>query len=191
MPANTFPADIVNRAIQQLGNDQPKVSGVPPNFDGSTAGIAAGIVYPSVVQTVFREYGWDFARTTNPLARSGNIAPPQWLFEYLYPTNGIEVRQLTLEAVADPNNPAPTRWTVGFSLVTGVPTKVIWSNVADALGVVTGQPPESAWDAGFTESVVRLLSSELAMAIAGRPDTSRQQLEAAGEFERAAEMRDG
>ena len=183
--------DVVNRAIQQIGDDQPPVTGNAPNFDSSPAGVAAATLYTSVVQTIGRTFGYDFSRNTAALVASGNPPPPQWAQEYLYPANGLEIRQLQPPIVGDANDPRPQRWTVGYSLIAAVPTKVIWTNLAGALGVITGQPPESLWDAGFTESVVRLLASELAMALAGRPDTSRSMLESARDFETTAESRNG
>lgn len=191
MPTGLTSNLVVNRAIQLIGDDQPPVTGTLPNFDTSPAGVAAAALYTSVVQTVARSFGWDFSRNSAALAASGNVAPPQWDFEYLYPANGLEIRQLVPKVIADQNDPQPVRWTVASVMIAGVPTKVIWSDLQDAQGVITGQPPEGLWDAGFTESVVRLLASELAMAIPARPDTSKNLLQSAGEFERAAEMRDG
>ena len=191
MPTSLSPNQVVNRAINLIGDDQPPVTGTLPNFDTSPAGVAAAALYTSVVQTVLRTYGWDFSRNQAVLAVTGNAPPPQFAFEYAYPTMGIEVRQLQPSVRADPNTPTPVTWTVGNATVAGVPTKVIWTNLATALATISNQPPEGLWDAGFTESVVRLLASEMAMAIAARPDTSKEMLESAGDFERAAEGRDG
>jgi hypothetical protein len=91
----------------------------------------------------------------------------------------------------DKNNPAPIEWTVANVLVATTPTKVIWSNQITASVVYSNFPPPSVWDVGFREAVVRLLASELAMAIAGKPDTSEKTLESAGAFEGAAEGRPG
>lgn len=191
MPTGLTPTQVVNRAIQLIGDDQPPVTGTLPNFDTSPAGVAAAALYTSVVQTVLRGYGWDFSRNVATLVETANPPPPQFAKEYVYPAMGIEVRQLQPSVIADPNNPLPISWTVGNVTLAGVPTKVIWTNLAGAQATISNQPPEGLWDAGFTESVVRLLASELAMAIAGRPETSKGLLESAGEFERAAEMRDG
>lgn len=191
MPTGLTSTQVVNRAIFQMGDDQPPVTGTLPNFDTSPAGIAAAQLYTSVVQTVGRQFGWDFSRNIAALSASGNSAPTGYSYEYIYPSMGIEVRQLIPSAISDPNNPLPVNWTVGNVNVSSVRTKVIWTNLASASAVFTNQPPEALWDAGFTEAVVRLLSSEMAMAIAARPETSRAQLEVAGEFERAAEQRDG
>lgn len=183
------PVDVVNRAIQLIGDNQAPVTGTLPNFDNSTAGIAAATLYPDVVQTVAKRFGWDFARGTAKLVIAGT-PPLNWDFQYAYPTNGIEVRQL-LPAAIDRSNPIPVSWTVANATVSSVPTKVIWTNVASATAVFTNQPPESLWDAGFVEAVVRLLASGLAMAVAGKPATSQAQIEAFQGFEKEGVSRDG
>lgn len=190
---NLTSADIVNRAIVLISGFDNKglVTGTPPNFDGSQIGIAAGAIYAGVIQTAGRQFGYDFSRNEVGLVVTGNTPPVQWTFEYAYPTNGVEVRQLTPAVISDPNNPLPVRWTVGNVLVASVPTKVVWTNLANAVAVFTNQPPENLWDGLFTESVVRLLASELAMGIEGRPDTSKNLLEESSGFEDLAEARDG
>lgn len=184
--------DIVNQAILYIGNNQNKpVTGSYPNFDTSTAGQAASVLYAPCVQTVMKQYGWDFGRTVAVLTASGNTAPFPWSQEYLYPSDGLEIRQLMPPSLTDPNNPAPIEWTIGNVLVTGVPTKVIWSNQATASVVYSNFPPPSVWDVGFREAVARLLASEMAMAISGKPDVSEKTMESAGAFESAAEARNG
>jgi hypothetical protein len=184
------PTDIVNRAIQIIGNNQPPVTGNLPTFDGSAAGISAGILYTPCVQTVAREWGYDFSRNMATLTASGNTAPFPWAHEYLYPTNGIQVRQLMPATLTDANDPLPVNWTVGNATVSAVLTKVIWSDLASAHVVFTNQPSENLWDAGFAEAVVRLLASELAMALAGKPDTARDTMEQAQMFGQMAHSRD-
>jgi hypothetical protein len=193
----TGPADIVNRATVLFGgfNSNKPVTGVPPLFDATPLGIAAGAAYGGVVQTVGKAWGWDFARNYATLALTGNPAPFGWVFEYAYPTSGIEVRQITLNPVqallTDPNNPAPIRWEIGNNVVSSVATKVIWCNVQQALAVISGQPPEGLWDAGFVEEVIRLLASELGMGAAGRPETAQIEYERSREAAQTFQPREG
>lgn len=184
-------ADIVNRAIQFNGgfNNNGPVVGNPPAFDGSEYGKAAGQLYNAVVQTVGRQFGWDFSRNDATLTASGGTPPPDWNFEYLYPTNGIQVRQV-LPPTIDPNNPIPTRWTVGYNTIGQQPVKVIWTDVAVTKAYISGQPPESLWDSLFTETVVRLLASELALAVPAKPDSSQTIITQAETFEQIGESRD-
>lgn len=182
--------DIVNQALQLVGGNQALVTGTAPTFDSSTAGVAASLLYTPAVQTVARQFGYDFSRNTAALVASGNAAPFPFAFEFLYPTNGIQVRQLTPAALADKNNPLPINWAVANAMVGGVPTKVIHTNLAAGNAVFTNQPTENTWDPLFREAVVRLLASELAMAIESKPDTSRDAFEQATGFEQVGETRD-
>ena len=183
--------DIVNQAILYIGDNQKPVTGSYPNFDSSVAGVVASILYAPCVQTVMKQYGWDFGRTVKALTASGNAAPLPWSQEYLYPADGLEIRQLLPPSLSDPNNPAPIEWTIANVLVSAVPTKIIWTNQATASAVYSNFPPPSVWDVGFREAVARLLASEMAMAISGKPDVSEKTLESAGAFEGAGEARNG
>jgi hypothetical protein len=185
--------DVANQALQDLGGNMPQVQGQAPTFDSSTAGKALQRLYTPTVQTVARQFGWDFARCVVALVLTGNVAPLGYAFEYTYPSNGVEVWQLMppAAAIADPNNPLPINWTVGNTLVAAVQTKVIWSNLANALGVYNNAPTEAVWDPLFREAVVRLLTSVLAMAIAGKPDVAEAYLQSGAAFEGIGETRAG
>ncbi len=181
---------VANQAIQMMGDGQQPVTGNAPTFDSSPAGIALSYLYTPAVQTVARQFGWDFQRNVVSLTTTGNTAPFPWSYEYTYPSNGIEVLQITPPSVTDLNNPLPVNWVVGNTMVTGVPTKVIWTNMASASAVISNQPGEALWDPLFRESVARLLASELAAALSGRPDTSRDNLEQASAFMHTGMTRD-
>lgn len=187
----TTSTDIVNEAIQLIGDNQPPVTGTAPNFDTSPAGVAAAKLYTPTVQAVGRMFGWDFARNTVALTLSGNPAPNGWLFEYLYPSNGIELWQIQapITGATDPNNPLPVNWNVCNTLVAAVQTKVIQCSVASALGIYNNAPAESTWDPLFHQAVVRTLAGALGMALEGRPDTAAAMLESGARFETAAEQR--
>jgi hypothetical protein len=183
--------DIVNQAIQLMGDNQQLVTGNYPSFDNSPAGVAASQLYGPCVQTVMKNFTWDFGRNNAALVVTVNVAPFPWSQEYLYPSDGLTILQVRSNTLSDPNNPAPVEWTIGNVLVSSIPKKVIWTNLASAWAVYTNFPPPDVWDVGFREAVVRLLASELAMAIPGKPDVSEKTLESAGAFETAGEARPG
>jgi len=182
--------DIANQAIQLIGDNQPPVTGYAPTFDNSDAGLALQELYIPCVRTVGRQFGWDFLRLTSTLVLSGNIAPFPYQYEYLYPTNGIQVRQVMPRGLTDVNNPLPVQWAVGNSTVGGNNVKVIWTNQSNAQVVWSNMPAESTWDPLFQEAVVRHLASELAIAISSRLDTARDLLSTASAFEQLGEGRD-
>ncbi len=193
----TTSADIANRAGQLIGDNQPLILGAGnyPTAIWITAGNplaqSASVLYNGVVNTVGRQFGWDFSRKSVALALTGNSSPlPGFALEYVYPGNGIQIRQLVPATITDPNNPLPVRWTVANDVVATIDAKVILTNLVGALAIFTNEVDENLWDSGFTEAVVRLLCSEFAMAIAGRPDTEKNALENFGQFVGAAEQRD-
>ena len=180
--------EIANQAIQLIGANQTPVLGVAPSFDKSAAGITLQKLYAPCVATVMRQFGWDASRRTVALVLSGNPAPYTGWVEYLYPTNGIQVWQIR-PAVPDLNNPVPYNFLVANALVVGVEKKVIQANLAGAVAVYNNNPTEDNWDALLRETVVRLLASELAIALAGKPQTSELNLKAGGAFEQIGEAR--
>lgn len=183
--------DIANQALELIGDNATFVTGVAPTFDDSTPGKALQYLYTPCIETVARQWAWDFARNTVTLTLSPNAAPYPWRYEYLYPTNGIEVWQLTPSSESDPNNPAPTNWVPANAVVSGTQQRVIHSDVKDAKAVFNNAPDPGAWDALFRESVVRLLASELAIALDGQPDTSSVMGESAGAFVNIGKTREG
>ena len=181
--------DVANQAILDIGGNQPLVTGQNPTWDNSTVGKALQKLYTPAVQTVGRQFGWDFSRNLVTLTLSGNPANLLWTYEYLYPSNGVQVWQLIPGTIADANDPLPTNWLTGNTLVGSVQTKVIWSNVANAMAYYANNPTEATWDPGFREAVVRLLASELAMATSGKPDVAEAMLQSGAAFEKIAEGR--
>lgn len=309
MPTPLTAAAVVNQAIQLVGgfnNDGP-VTGSPPSFVGGAAAEAANVIYDECVKLAGRKFGWDFSRNIAALTDTGNTPPLGWVYEYIYPTSGIQVRQvLPADAQIDGLDPRPYRWGVGsaiggsvaatgsiafslnpsngqtitlngrvFTFVTsgGWPSvltnyqinlggnlggtmffleqalttgatyladvalnvatysipattlliayivpgtvgnaytlaasnatpsgahltggvtslqKVIWTDIEDAQAVITGQPPESTWDAMFQETVVQNLAAKLNLALASKPDSSKLAAEQAVVVEQAGEMR--
>jgi hypothetical protein len=184
------PTDIVNEAIQLIGDNQPLVTGTAPNFDSSPAGVAAAQLYNLTVATVGRRFAWDFSRKTVALTLSGNTPPFPWTVEYLYPADAVQVWQIIPPSTTDANNPLPLNWIVANNIVSGSQKKVIQANLSGALAVYNNNPTPDVWDPGFRQSVVELLSRGLAMAIAGKPDLAQAMLTSANSFEQLAETRD-
>ncbi len=203
----TTSADLVNRSIMLIGDNQPLITGSGnypnPTFDSSPAGVAASQLYVDAVNTMAREHGYDAFRAQGvPLVLVSAPPPYPWSFAYQYPSDCIELLQIIPGSVLpvpgnlapvwtlDNNDPRPTRWNVANLMISpGVKAKVILSNDAGALATYLNMPNENLWDAGFTHVVVRFLASELAMAIAGRPETSQGQLAATGQFSGVAQSR--
>jgi len=187
--AESATAAVVNEALIMMGGNQKLVTGAAPDFDSSASGIAAKYLYNPCVAFVARQFEWDFARYTGALETSGNTPPDGWAFEYLYPEDAVQVWQVK-PPTTDPNDPLPTTWVRANALVEDAQTAVIWTDVADAVAVYNNNPLPTVWDAGFRQAVVRLLASEFAIALAGRPGTSQALLSSAAMMNEIAKARD-
>lgn len=183
-------ADIVNEALYMVDQRIPLVTGVSPTFDNSTPGQAAQRLYVPTVQAVGRMFEWDMARRTIVLTLSGNavLFPAGW-FEYLYPTNGIQLWQV-VPANVDPNDPLPTTWQRANAVVAGVEQSVIQTDVENAIGVYNNNPGPNSWDPLFRETLVRLLASKFAESLSGRPETSVNMAQTSAAFGQSAMRRD-
>lgn len=184
----TTSTDLANEALLLIGGNQPKVTGVAPTFDNSTAGQALQLLYVPAFRAALRQFGWDFARATYTLVLSGNPAPYPWTYEYLYPPNGVQVNSL-LNPADDVNNPIPYNFNVANAVVTGVQQRVIWTTLQNARCRYTNQPNENTIDDDFHQAFVGLLASALGMAIGGKPDVAQAMLERGGSFEKIGEAR--
>jgi hypothetical protein len=185
----TSVSDICNRAVAQIAeipSATPVTSLTPPAGDSVPAAIACSLLYQPIYLAILRQNDWDFARKTAPLTITGIAAQP-WQFQYAYPPDCIQLRQVApaLSTILDPNNPQPVRWAVAGELI-----KVILSNQAGAVAIYTVDVADpTLWDWAFAEAMVRALASALALTLAGRPDFSREKLSEAAQFESIAESR--
>lgn len=168
----TTSADIVNRALSLAG---VKLS-IGDLQDGTEQSIIALQHYTLTVWTLLRLQDHEFSRKVAPLLQSGQIPPPGWDFEYRLPSDWLKVRSI-VPTNFSLNNPRPVRWNVGVSVIGGIETNVIWTNVDSAqLAYTTNLVTEDNWDAGFTETVVQYLSSSLAPLLAPKDDKGQQAM---------------
>lgn len=117
----TAPADVVNRALAQIAG-QYTVSGTLPTFNGTPAGIAAGLLYNPCWQMLLRDQDTEFSRVTAALV-AGGVATYPWSNAYLYPSDCLKIRSV-VPATWPANDPQPVRWSEQDQVVTsgaGVP----------------------------------------------------------------------
>ena len=163
---------VVNMALQQIASQSQIIA----LTDTTPEGIAASLLYAQCVQLCLREMSPEFARKQAALVLNGLAAPAPWAFDYTYPSDCVGIRQV-MPASSNANDPQPVRWFVHPVIVMGSSVNAIATNQIGALLVyTTNAVVEPQWDNIFTESVVRMLASELAMPIGGRPDFAKQKL---------------
>jgi hypothetical protein len=180
----TTSVDIVNRALEEIASQ----SQIAALTDQTPEGIAAGDLYSQVVSYLLRQMDPEFARRAAELAVSGGALAYGWSYAFLYPGDCVRLRQI-MPATIVPNDPQPVRWSVQNDA--GLAATVINTNISPAVAVYTSAAvTESDWNSTFTEAVVRMLASELAMPIGGRPDFAKQKLTEAGGILESAGQRD-
>lgn len=184
----TTATDVCNRALAEA-IAQYTLSGTNPAFDASAAAKACGLLYDPAWQMLLREQDTEFSRFTGTLV-AGGIATYPWSNAYLYPSDCLKIRTV-VPATWDPNDPQAIRWSEQNQIISTVPTRIILTNVPSAkLVYTTSNVTPDVWDFSFQEAVVRFLASQLALAVAGRPDLSRALLGQSGGILQSGEAKD-
>ncbi len=179
---------ICNRAIAECIG-RYTMTGTLPNFDQSAAAQACALLYVPAWQMLLREQDTEFSRVANFLVPGGAPDFP-WSYSYFYPVDCLKIRSV-VPANWNLNDPQAIRWSEQIQDISSASTRVIFTNVPNAVLVYTTLAVTPAiWDSNFEESVVRLLASELALALAGRPDLSRTLLGQAGNILQSGEGKD-
>lgn len=183
---------ICNRALQGIGSQIYVSSPVPTGTDGTPAGTACATLYQGLTQALLRQLKPKFARRTLLLTANPNppALPPQWLYEYNYPLDGITILQVYSPSAVSLLNPLPTRWQLGAEPSVGTGRVIYCNATVIYVQYVANDQPESQWDSFFVETVVKWLGSGLSMALAGRPDYARALLEQVEMFSSGAAERE-
>ena len=182
--------DIVNQALQMCGDNIPPVSG-ERTFDDSTAGKALQKLYtPYVHRPSPSNSAGTLRATTSARAERESSASRLDLRISLSFDGGRGAASATRDH-------RRSKRSVAHQLVGRQFTRFHRSdqghlvNQQNALAVVNNAPTEATWDPLFREAVARLLASELADALAGKPDTAERFLQSAAAFESLGEGRPG
>lgn len=160
----TAPEDIVNAALVRIGH--PKRIG--SLFEGSDQAKAALDIYGQTRDELLRLEDYDFSEKISAAVLSGNNAPAPWLYQYIYPTDCVRIRDMYGSAyLADTNDPLPNLYSRAIDIVNGTQTDVVNANISPATLVYTEQVTNpQLWDSGFTEALIASLARRLAMLLA-------------------------
>lgn len=200
----TSPEDVVNLALMRIGYPE-RVANI---FDGTDAANAALNVYSQTRDELLRKEDWGFAERNMNLsliksAPQGGYfppgiwdpriyPPPPWLYEYVYPFDCLKVRAVKPTPLFIINfDPQPYPFDVENDYNLSPPTKVILTNVQNAVLTYTGQILDPlTWEADFTEALADALGRRLAPVLKGLEET---KLEMAAEplSQRAADIQQG
>ena len=178
-------------------------------YEGSQEAIIALELYAQARDELLDLEDWSFNRHTAPLTLLKGPPPaggynymqpwssvypaPEWLYEYAYPSDMIDLRAI----MPMPNgpmpdlDPVPAEWRVDNDstpnvsgsppVASGPPAKVIYCNVTNALAVYRSRVVDpSLFDPGFIASLVQLLAKRFAAAFgAGTTEQRELAIEAA------------
>jgi len=193
--------DIVNQALRAAGLPL-RVEDV---YEGSDASKVALELYSQCRDSLLDAEDWSFNRHTAPLTLlkgpppdggynllqpwSGAYPAPEWLYEYSYPADMIDLRAIIPPPMGlmPDLDPVPQLWRVDNdstpNVVNGVATgpaaKVIYCNVTNAMAVYRSRVTNPAlFDPGYIDALVALLGKRFASAFGY---DANQQREMAGE----------
>lgn len=210
---------ICNRALLSLGN-QSQISSLSEN---SPQAAALNTLFQSTYEQLARAAFWGCLRYQQPLtlqaAAAGTpenpngttmpLPPLPWSYQYGYPSNCLQMRQLL------PNIIAPSAGVPIFSVATGSPLSipgvrsipyvvayntdnngnplnVILTNLDTAIGVYTvNQPNPQIWDSSFQAAMVASLAAYLVPALTLHMPLMQAQIAIAERLINEARMRDG
>jgi hypothetical protein len=160
----TMQEQIINAALGRIGY-KLRVGSIS---EGSEASLAALDIYGQTRDFILTVEDYDFARASVTATAVAGAVPAPWLFMYAYPDNAVRIRDImTPTYLANLNNPLPTNFSRGTTVVDGVTVQVILTNdAADTLVFTEQVTNPSLWQEGFTESVIDALASRLAPALA-------------------------
>ena len=189
----TSPADVVNQALQRIG--QPLRVG--SLYDGSMPAKNALVIYGQTRDELLRQDDWGFAERNIQLtalkwAPLNGYVPPNvwtpmscpplpWLWEYAYPADCIKVRCIKQAPLFNASpDPMPNVFRIVNDNALVPPQRVIVTNVANAVCVYSAQVTDPAtWDAGFVEALVaslaRRLSASLALLDQGKAEALKDE----------------
>lgn len=180
-------------SVEDLCNMSLRAAGLPMRindiFDGSDASKVALELYGQCRDSLLDAEDWSFNRHTAPLTLLkgpppaggysyaqpwSNLYPaPEWLFEYAYPGDMVDLRAIMAPPIGPmPDlDPMPQVWRVDndstpnvvAGVAVGPPDKVIYCNVINALAVYRSRVTNPAlYDPGFIDALVAALAKRFA-----------------------------
>lgn len=193
----TTDVDVCNMALSEIGS-QELITAIG---ESTPAGRQSELYYTRMRQQLLRTAPWGFARRTVTLTETGTLAeetsPYPWLFKYEHPEDCQKFRYVlpppfppSGESVPDVSSGslfpwcAPSRefrFLIALDVTTSgeppatVQSKVIISNLEDALGVYTADVEDpDLWDSLFTNALTMTLASKFVMPLTGNVGLKRE-----------------
>jgi hypothetical protein len=198
----TSPEQLINQALRRIGYTIE----IGYLYEGSPAARAALTLYGQTRDDLLCNIDWPFARQSvqmtllktappggysYPTLWTSAFPPIPWIFEYAYPTGCLEMRAVRPVAVLIPEyDPVPNIFAVADDPSLPSPSKVVLSNLSNAIAVFTGQITDpTQWEPMFTEALVEAMARRMGEAMGAGEESIKMQLqieaEAAAQANRA------
>lgn len=167
----TAPIDIANRALGQIGAGKAIT-----RFDENSAPAdACARFYPVARDGALAAYDWAFARRYAQLAQLADAPLTRWRLAYRYPADCVKLRELLPERLRHHHRPD---YVVRYEVASDAIGQTILTDLGDAIAVYTARVENpDAWSVPFTQCVVFLLASYIAIPISGDTTLATKNLE--------------
>lgn len=212
---------ICNRALASIGAR----STISALTEQSTEARACNLIFADTRDEVLNMAFWNFARKTELLSLiksapgtptnagstanqwSSDYPTPPWLYEYAYPADALQIRQIVQQMqnyyIGTPLTSNGTGFypytvgpgapfIVGSDMIGGDQTSVILTNQYQAIGIYTMRITNpNLFGPQFTESFVQALAAKLAIPLTGQVALANAKFVAANAVIRQARASDG
>jgi hypothetical protein len=217
----TTEVSICNRALQAIGTR----STIASLTEASVEARNCNLIYADTRDQVMNMAFWNFARKTQLLAllksapgTAGNPAStgqnwssaypsPPWLFEYTYPNDCLQMRQIVQQVqnlytgvpfTTAGSNMYPyavglgSPFIVATDLIGGAQTSVVLTNQYQAIGIYTMQIVNpNLFGPQFVEALVQALAAKLVIALTGQVSLANTKFAQANALIMQARASDG
>lgn len=159
-------SEICSLALMRIGS---KTGIADVTTEQSKEGKLCRIIYPLAVDTVLREFPWNFATRRVSLAQVSGATCTNWEYVYAYPTDCLRIDSIVVEGSRMPTIGYKVQYEVGFDGT----QKVIFCD-SDSVEIIYRSRVEDfqVWDPCAVSALAWYIASELAMPLASKPDVS-------------------
>lgn len=173
------PEDICNAALREAGYPRS----IADLYEGSRAARVALEIYGQTRDKLLQAGNWSFAQRETTLTAITDADPLLGFTNaYLFPADGLRIKQMHASIPTPNYNPQPVFWTVANDTSTDPPRKVVYTKGDCPKAVYIGQvTAPTAWNPGFTKALVDALAETFAFALKDDPQFAQTRAAIAGQ----------
>ena len=166
----TSKVEIVNIALSRLGADS--INALTEATEGARQ---ASLLWNSVRDIVLRDFPWNCAAKTAPLAQVADYTHPEWEYAYQHPADCVYARRVFNGGSKSKKDPEEFRVVIAPSGV----SKIILARISEAYLEYTARITDpSLYDGLLVDALAWRLGAEMAMPVTGNAAYMEKFLEA-------------